>query len=101
MPIYEYFCSECGYEEEVLQRVTDPVLTRCPKCGGSYHKKISAPAFQFKGSGFYETDYKKSSHANGSTSADSEKKSEKTKTETKPETSSPKTGPPKEKSLVS
>ncbi|RLE19301.1 MAG: hypothetical protein DRJ14_01015 [Acidobacteria bacterium] len=105
MPIYEYFCSDCGYEEEVLQRVVDPVLTRCPKCGGSYHKRISAPVFQFKGSGFYETDYKKSSHANGSVPADTKDNADKSdkpeKVETKPENSSPKTGPPKEKSLVS
>ncbi len=99
MPIYEYQCSDCGYEEEVLQRVNDSVLTCCPKCGGQYHKKISSPAFQFKGSGFYETDYKKSSHAKGSVSTDTEKKPD--KTEAKPEKSSPKTGPPKEKSLVS
>ncbi len=99
MPIYEYQCSDCGYEEEVLQRISDPVLTRCPKCNGHYHKKISSPAFRFKGSGFYETDYKKSSHAKGAVSTDTEKKPE--KVETKPEKSSPKTGPPKEKSLVS
>jgi putative FmdB family regulatory protein len=111
MPIYEYQCSDCGQEEEVLQRVSDPVLTRCPKCGGAYHKKISSPAFQFKGSGFYETDYKKSSHATDTVTADSVKKADKsetkseseseTKSEAKPETSSPKTDPPKEKSLVS
>ena len=107
MPIYEYQCSDCGHEEEVLQRVSDPVLTRCPKCGGHYHKKISSPAFRFKGSGFYETDYKKSSHGNSTVTGDFEKKPDKsetkseTKPEAKPETSSPKTGPPKEKSLVS
>ncbi len=99
MPIYEYKCADCGFEEEVLQRISDPILTVCPKCGGHYHKKISSPAFRFKGSGFYETDYKKSSHANGSAS---DKVPEKSKTsEVKPEKSSPKTGSPKETSLVS
>ncbi|MCK5879125.1 MAG: zinc ribbon domain-containing protein [Holophagae bacterium] len=107
MPIYEYQCSDCGYEEEVLQRVNDSVLTCCPKCGGQYHKKISSPAFQFKGSGFYETDYKKSSHGNGAALGTEEKtdkidKPEKAdKAEAKPEKSSPKTDLPKKESLVS
>jgi len=67
MPIYEYTCLDCGREEEVLQRFSDDPLTICPGCGGRYQKKISAPAFQFKGDGFYETDYKRSSHSNGKT----------------------------------
>jgi putative FmdB family regulatory protein len=57
MPLYEYECDACRRRFEKLQRVTDPLLTACPKCGGAVHKKFSVPALQFKGSGFYITDY--------------------------------------------
>lgn len=57
MPIYEYRCEECEREIEVLQRIDEPPLAECPHCGGPVRKLISAPAFQFKGSGWYVTDY--------------------------------------------
>lgn len=57
MPIYEYQCRRCGHRLETMQRVSDPPLKRCPECGGGLKKLISAPAFQFKGSGWYVTDY--------------------------------------------
>lgn len=57
MPIYEYECALCHQHFERLQRLTDPVLSVCPMCGGAVHKKFSVPALQFKGSGFYVTDY--------------------------------------------
>ncbi len=57
MPIYEYECSECGQRTELLQRFGDPPLASCPQCGGAVHKLFSAPAVQFKGSGWYVTDY--------------------------------------------
>lgn len=57
MPIYEYECLQCGTRTEVLQRFSDPPLAICPQCGGEVKKLISSPAFQFKGSGFYATDY--------------------------------------------
>ena len=57
MPLYEYECQACGHRGEELQRFDDPPLTTCPVCGGRYKKLISAPAFQFKGSGWYVTDY--------------------------------------------
>lgn len=57
MPIYEYRCEECGEQTEVLQGVNDPPLGECPECSGAVKKLISAPAFQFKGSGWYVTDY--------------------------------------------
>jgi len=57
MPIYEYQCLECLERTEVMQRVSDAPLTTCEKCGGSLKKLISAPAFQFKGGGWYVTDY--------------------------------------------
>src|SRR6478735_2882160 len=59
MPFYEYECPHCGYDEEVLQKITDKPLTKCPSCGKSGLKKlISAPVFRLKGSGWYETDFK-------------------------------------------
>lgn len=57
MPIYEYQCQQCGERSEVLQRISADPLTRCESCGGDLKKLISAPAFQFKGSGWYVTDY--------------------------------------------
>src|ERR1044071_4579265 len=57
MPIYEYECRKCGAHVEAFQKVSDKPLTKCRKCGGKLDKKISAPAIQFKGSGWYVTDY--------------------------------------------
>ncbi|MFP5288442.1 MAG: FmdB family zinc ribbon protein, partial [Thermoanaerobaculia bacterium] len=56
MPIYEYECLSCGKRTEVLQRLDEAPLASCPKCGGEVKKLLSAPAFQFKGSGWYVTD---------------------------------------------
>ncbi len=59
MPIYEYRCSSCGHEKEVLQKMSDAPLTECPACGKStFRKLISAAGFQLKGSGWYATDFK-------------------------------------------
>jgi putative FmdB family regulatory protein len=57
MPIYEYVCGSCKKKTEVIQRINEPKLRVCPHCGGRLKKAISAPAIQFKGSGFYITDY--------------------------------------------
>ncbi len=57
MPLYEYKCTECGQLTELLQRHGDPPLEKCPKCGGAVRKLFSAPAVQFKGTGWYVTDY--------------------------------------------
>lgn len=57
MPIYEYQCRECNRRLEALQRLSEPPLTTCPECGGELKKLFSAPAFQFKGGGWYVTDY--------------------------------------------
>lgn len=59
MPLYEYQCQECGEVHEVVRRFSDPPYTICASCGGALKKLISAPAIQFKGSGFYITDYGK------------------------------------------
>jgi len=57
MPIYEYECRKCKSHIEVFQKVTDKPPSKCRKCGGRLEKLISAPAIQFKGSGWYVTDY--------------------------------------------
>ncbi len=59
MPFYEYECPHCGYHDEVLQKINDAPLTKCPKCGKKGLRKLmSAPVFRLKGSGWYETDFK-------------------------------------------
>ena len=59
MPIYAYRCSECGHAKDVLQKMSDPVLTVCPACGAaSFVKQVTAAGFQLKGSGWYVTDFK-------------------------------------------
>jgi putative FmdB family regulatory protein len=61
MPIYEYRCTSCGFEEEYLRKVSAPLLTECPKChAASFTKKLTAAGFQLKGSGWYATDFKNS-----------------------------------------
>lgn len=57
MPIYEYQCETCGHRVELIQKHSDPPLAECPKCHSAVKKLIAAPALQFKGSGWYITDY--------------------------------------------
>jgi len=59
MPLYEYQCEACGHRFEKIQKFSDPLVDVCPVCGGVVRKLISSPAIQFKGSGFYITDYPK------------------------------------------
>ena len=59
MPLYEYKCDACGATFEVIQRFSDPPVEKCRTCGGPVRKLLSAPAIQFKGSGWYVTDYAK------------------------------------------
>ncbi len=61
MPLYEYECQSCGRRIERIQKFSDPLLTECPHCGGKLEKLVSAPAFQFKGTGWYVTDYARKS----------------------------------------
>jgi len=61
MPLYEYQCQSCGRRLERIQKFSDPPLETCPHCGGRLEKLISSPAFQFKGSGWYVTDYARKS----------------------------------------
>ncbi len=59
MPIYAYRCESCGHAQDVLQKMSDPVLTVCPACGAAtYAKQLTAAGFQLKGSGWYVTDFR-------------------------------------------
>lgn len=59
MPIYAYRCSSCGHAKDVLQKMSDPVLSVCPACGASsFEKQVTAAGFQLKGSGWYVTDFR-------------------------------------------
>ena len=75
MPLYEYQCDACGHRFEKIQKHSDPLIDQCPKCGGTVHKLQSAPAFQFKGSGWYVTDYGKKDSGKGSKSDSSQESS--------------------------
>ncbi len=77
MPLYEYECKKCGHRFERIQKFSDAMVKKCPDCGGKVEQMISAPAVQFKGSGWYVTDYAKRSGP--SSSSDSGGKSESTK----------------------
>lgn len=77
MPIYEYECQKCKSHTEAFQKLSDKPLTKCKKCGGKLEKVISAPAIQFKGSGWYVTDY--ANKATKGSKSESESKSEKKK----------------------
>jgi putative FmdB family regulatory protein len=57
MPLYEYQCDACAHRFEVIQKFSDAPIDECPKCGGGVRKLLSSPAIQFKGSGWYITDY--------------------------------------------
>ena len=83
VPLYEYECQDCHFRFEKLQRLSDPPPPKCPECGGKISQLLSAPAVQFKGSGWYVTDYARRSPALESKSG--ERKAE-AKTETKAET---------------
>jgi putative FmdB family regulatory protein len=90
MPLYEYLCSSCNQRIEVIQSINDAPRTQCPKCGGDMKKLFSAPAIQFKGSGFYKTDYPSSTASSGGSSSPTTAAStaSETKSEAKSETKS-------------
>ncbi len=81
MPLYEYECKKCRHRFERIQKFSDPHVTKCPKCKGPIEQLISAPAVQFKGSGWYVTDYAKGSSHPGSSNGESASKDGKTKSE--------------------
>ncbi|MGE0448437.1 MAG: FmdB family zinc ribbon protein [Vicinamibacterales bacterium] len=65
MPLYEYQCDSCGHRFEVIRKFSDPPVETCPKCGSPVRKLVASPAFQFKGSGWYITDYAKKDGGGG------------------------------------
>jgi len=78
MPLYEYECKKCGHRFEKIQLYSAKMVKKCPECGGQVEQMISAPAVQFKGSGWYVTDYaKKSSAPAGESSASKDSKESK------------------------
>ena len=95
MPLYEYQCKKCHHRFERIQKFSDPHVKKCPDCGGPVVQVVSAPAVQFKGSGWYVTDYGKkgstgTASSNGESGGKKEDKKE-SKTETKTESSAKKT----------
>jgi putative FmdB family regulatory protein len=91
MPLYEYECKKCHHRFERIQKFSDPHVKKCPDCGGAVEQVISAPAVQFKGSGWYVTDYPKASSkpassSNGDSASSKEGKESKPKADSsKPE----------------
>lgn len=83
MPLYEYECFLCHHRFERIQRVSDAPLTECPSCGGAVRRLLGVPALQFKGSGFYITDYGKGNGTGGSRSHESSKEESKPAAESK------------------
>ena len=98
MPIYEYKCEECGFQTEMLQKISDPPAITCPACGADSLKKlVSAAAFKLKGTGWYETDFKdkkpKSAEKSSSSKSSAEKKgADKAKEPAKPASNSSNSG---------
>src|SRR5690348_10775073 len=92
MPLYEYECRKCKHRFEKIKKFSDAPEKKCPECGGRVEQVISAPAVQFKGTGWYVTDYaKKSGSSTGTYKSDGASEKSETKTETKPKSeSSPK-----------
>ena len=94
MPLYEYQCDACGHRFEVIQKFSDVPIETCEKCGGAVRKLLSSPAIQFKGSGWYITDYARAGKSESSSkdggSPSGEAKTD-GKSEAKPETKSEKT----------
>jgi len=96
MPIYEYECKKCGHRFERIQQFSDPLVKKCPECGGKVEQLLSAPAVQFKGSGWYVTDYAKKgapgskgeSKADSDGKGDSVKDSKDSESKPKPESTS-------------
>ena len=78
MPLYEYECAKDGVFE-LMQKFSDPPLSACPKCGGPVEKLLSAPAIQFKGTGWYVTDYARKGKSEGDSSKSDKKESKESK----------------------
>ena len=88
MPLYEYQCESCAKRFERIQKYSDPPIETCPSCGSHVKKLLSSPAIQFKGSGFYITDYPKKSQSEGGKQPDTGKPAQTDNSATKSEGSS-------------
>lgn len=74
MPIYAYRCSACGHAKDVLQKISDPLLTTCPACGAeTFSKQLTAAGFQLKGSGWYVTDFRNGNSGAASSNSTTDK----------------------------
>ncbi len=98
MPLYEYQCEKCGHRFEKIQKFSDKMVRKCPECGGKVEQMISAPAVQFKGSGWYVTDYANKSHAPASPDGGSDSKKDDSKKEEKSKSEDSKADASKESS---
>jgi putative FmdB family regulatory protein len=98
MPLYEYQCQKCGHRFERIQRFSDAMVKKCPDCGGKVEQLISAPAVQFKGSGWYVTDYAGKSSGRSVSKSDSDGKGESSKDSGPKESDSKKDSKPKTES---
>ena len=87
MPLYEYQCQQCGHRFEVIQKFSDPLVDTCPSCKGPVQKLMSSPAIQFKGTGWYITDYAKKDQVTAT------KAGEAAKSEPKTDAAAPKADP--------
>ena len=92
MPLYEYECKKCHHRFERIQKYSDPHVKKCPDCGGKVEQVVSPPAVQFKGSGWYVTDYAKKSSAGSSSSANGDSSDSGGKKDEKKETKSDSSG---------
>ena len=88
MPIYEYRCNECGTHVEKRQSISEAPLTVCEKCGGLLEKQVSLSGFQFKGAGWYVTDYAAKKAPGGESKSDEAEKTSGAESTEKPDTAS-------------
>lgn len=88
MPLYEYQCQKCNHRFEKIQKFSDPIEDTCPSCGGPVQKLMSSPAIQFKGTGWYITDYAKKDQVTATKAGEA---SGNGSSETKADTTAPKT----------
>jgi putative FmdB family regulatory protein len=93
LPLYEYRCKSCGHGYEKIQKVNDEPDTACPKCGGEVMRPLTAPAFQFKGTGWYVNDYASKSSSSSSSDKPASESSSDSKTESKSESKSTESKP--------
>ena len=94
MPLYEYQCEACGNRFERIQKFSDPPIDACPSCGGAVRKLLSSPAIQFKGAGWYITDYAKKPSGDGAGPKDSKEAGKKDGTASSASDSSSAAAPP-------